>query len=90
MAIRYKYFEPANLRLITNIVGIAALFFTTLAVFVPFSPGMPAAGLDPSWRFGLNQAIGQGLAFGRDIIFTFGPHASIFAKETDAARTPAR
>lgn len=38
-------------------------------------------GLDNSWIFGMNQAIAQHLAFGRDIIFTFGPYASVYTKE---------
>lgn len=28
---------------------------------------MPAPGLDASWAVGLNQAVAQGLAFGKDI-----------------------
>jgi len=54
------------------------LLITSLAIFVPFSPQMPREGLDPSWVFGMNQAIGQGLVLGRDIVFTFGPYASIY------------
>lgn len=53
---------------------------TSVCIFVPFMPRMPAGGIDPSWEFGLNQALAQGLAFGRDIIFTFGPYASIYTK----------
>jgi hypothetical protein len=30
-------------------------------------------GLDPSWRYGLSHATEQGLIFGKDIIFTYGP-----------------
>jgi hypothetical protein len=56
------------------------LLITLLAVFVPFLPYMPEANLDQSWVFGLNQAVAQGLSFGRDINFTYGPYASIFTK----------
>lgn len=48
--------------------------------FVPFSPGMPSLGLDQSWVFAMNQAVSQGLAFGEDIIFTFGPYAFVMDK----------
>jgi hypothetical protein len=58
----------------------ALLLITVVCMFVPFSPGMPGEGLDPSWVFGMNQAVAQGLAFGRDIVFTFGPYASIYTK----------
>jgi hypothetical protein len=41
---------------------------------------MPFSGLDPSWKFGMNQAMAQGFSFGQEIIFTFGPYASIYTK----------
>nr|VFJ67904.1 MAG: hypothetical protein BECKFW1821C_GA0114237_101317 [Candidatus Kentron sp. FW] len=56
------------------------LLITAISVFVPFSPKMPGEGLDPSWAFGMNQAVAQGLAFGRDVIFTLGPYGSIYTK----------
>jgi hypothetical protein len=55
--------------------------FAVFAVFTALSPGMPAAGLDPSWSTALNQAVGQGLVFGRDIVFTYGPYASVITRE---------
>lgn len=55
-----------------------ALFITAVAVFVPFAPSMPASGLDPSWALAMNQAVAQHLAFGKDVIFTFGPYASVY------------
>jgi hypothetical protein len=45
---------------------------------IPFSPEMPSAGLDPSWRYALNVAVSEGLVFGRDLIFTFGPLGSVY------------
>src|SRR5665811_1804023 len=59
----------------------AALLFTLIAVFVPFSPGMPAAGLDESWSFAMNQAVGQGLSFGKELLSTVGPYASIYTRD---------
>ncbi|WP_347251969.1 hypothetical protein [Legionella sp.] len=56
------------------------LLVITVSVFVPFSPKMPAPGLDSSWALGLNQAIAQGLAFGKDILFTLGPYSAIYTK----------
>lgn len=41
---------------------------------------MPAPGLDPSWALALNQAVAQGLVFGKEIIFTLGPYSSIYTK----------
>lgn len=42
---------------------------------------MPShAPLDPSWVIGLNQAVAQKIQFGKGLIFTFGPYASIYTK----------
>jgi hypothetical protein len=38
---------------------------------------MPATGVDSTWEYGLNQAVAQGYVFGRDLIFTYGPLASL-------------
>jgi hypothetical protein len=51
-----------------------------LAVFVPFDPIMPGSWPDMSWMMAMNQAVAQHLAFGRDIVFTFGPFASIYSE----------
>ena len=59
----------------------AFIFITIVCMFAPFSPGMPGESLDPSWHFGLSQAIAQGMAFGRDIMFTFGPYAPVFIRD---------
>lgn len=56
------------------------LWMTLLAVFVPWNPVMPSLDLDSSWVYGLNQAVAQKLIFGKDIIFTFGPYASIYTQ----------
>jgi hypothetical protein len=39
----------------------------------PISTLRPAAGLDPSWRIALHLAAAQGLDFGHEIVFTYGP-----------------
>jgi hypothetical protein len=36
-------------------------------------PWKPGPGLDQSWTAGLSMAMNQGLTFGRDVIFTYGP-----------------
>lgn len=33
----------------------------------------PGPGLDPSWNAGLAMAVHQGLHFGKDVVFTYGP-----------------
>ena len=56
------------------------LTITSICIFVPFLPIMPSDGLDGSWTLGINQAVADSLAFGRNIIFTFGPYASIYTR----------
>lgn len=56
------------------------LLLVVISVFVPLSPKMPASSLDASWAVGLNQAVVQGLSFGKELIFTLGPYASIYTK----------
>ena len=56
-------------------VSICFVFY-----FVPFSPLMPEPGLDNSWRLGMNEAISSDFNIGKDIVFTFGPYASVYTK----------
>lgn len=73
----------SNLKIIPLTLGWllkSALLIIIIAVFIPLSPKMPAPGLDASWAVGLNQAVAQGLAFGKDIFFTLGPYSSIYTK----------
>lgn len=45
-----------------------------LAVLTWHVPSVvPHAGMDNSWQIGLTQAASQGLDFGRDVVFTYGP-----------------
>lgn len=61
-----------------QVIVLVALVLTCLA-FIPFSPWMPRAGLDPSWCYAINEAVERGLVFGRDMIFTFGPMGSVYS-----------
>jgi hypothetical protein len=64
-------------------IGIAL----TILILVPFSPLFPVSGLDPSWSYALNVAVAHHLRFGKDVIITFGPLASVYthlySPETD-------
>jgi hypothetical protein len=53
---------------------------TLIAVLVPFRPNLPSHARE-TYPFAVNQAVAQGLVFGRDIVFTYGPYASILSKE---------
>jgi hypothetical protein len=73
-------FELPSLTTLIDYLLKFALLILMIPVFVPFAPKMPAPGLDSSWALGLNQAVAQGLAFGKDIIFTLGPYSSVYTK----------
>jgi hypothetical protein len=57
------------------------LGITIFCLFNPLIPALPSnIPLDPSWVIGLNQAVAQKIAFGQDLIFTFGPYAAVYTK----------
>jgi hypothetical protein len=45
----------------------------SIALVAPRDVRPPAAGLDPSWRTGLDVAAASHLPFGRSLLFTYGP-----------------
>ena len=56
------------------------LVVTVVCVFVPFWPVLPLGDSEASWAFGLNQAVAQGMVFGRDILYTLGPYAAMYTR----------
>lgn len=44
-----------------------------VALTWPIEDLEPGTGLDPSWRTALQMAVHEGLDFGRDVMFTYGP-----------------
>lgn len=62
-------------------ISVALSVVLLILLAVPFSPSYPSVGLDTSWMYGLNEAVARHLRFGRDIIFTFGPYASVYTRQ---------
>ncbi len=56
-----------------------ALSVSIAAVLVPLVPRMPGADLDGAWMLAMNEAVARGLRIGEEIIFTFGPYASVYS-----------
>lgn len=56
---------------------IAAVIIAFLFL-MPLKPIMPQIGLDPPWCAALNEAVAKHMVFGRDLVFTFGPLASVY------------
>ena len=75
--------NPPDFKTATKYVDLCLkciLMLVVLVAFVPLAPKLPAASLDASWALGLNQALAQGLSFGKDLIFTLGPYSSVYTK----------
>lgn len=54
--------------------GITLLLFSVLiSLFFPINPVFVGEGLDQSWSAVLTWAFENNIAFGRDVIFTYGP-----------------
>jgi hypothetical protein len=51
---------------------------TAVLFLLPLIPDFPDRNFDASWAYALNEAVVQHLIFGRDIVLTFGPLASIY------------
>lgn len=72
---------PRKIQLLRSYLEITtwALFSVTLACIVMgLSLQFPSSGLDPSWKFAVNEAVVRGMSFGKDFIFTFGPYSSLY------------
>ena len=68
---RFLYFLAQGMLTLT--------FFCTIVAWSPFT-GTDEVNLDVSWIVALNQAVAQGMAFGRDIVFPLGPYAAVLTK----------
>lgn len=61
-------------------LALALLIVTVFSVFTPIALYMPGRAVDAAWALGMNEAAGRGMSFGHDILFTFGPYASVFTR----------
>lgn len=61
---------PPILPILTRSLPILLLIVLT---FPSLTPWMMGPGLDYSWMIGLNQSAHQGLVYGREVVFTYGP-----------------
>ncbi|MGV6940391.1 hypothetical protein ACVALR_06200 [Stenotrophomonas maltophilia] len=52
--------------------------FLVILMVTPFAPAMPFESLDGSWMYAMNHAVAEQLRFGTQIVFTFGPLASVY------------
>jgi hypothetical protein len=62
-----------------GVVGRVLLWLLLAATILSF-PRYPEAGLDASWRMALGWFYQQGLQFGPDVVFTYGPLGFLMGK----------
>ncbi|MBB6187490.1 hypothetical protein [Rhodanobacter sp. MP7CTX1] len=77
--VRMTISKDLAIRTARNLAWLFSLV-ATLLLMVPFGPKMPSLGLDSSWGYAANIAVAEHLRFGRDIVFTFGPLASVYSR----------
>jgi hypothetical protein len=73
--------ETRHNQIAKNLNTIALFVFTAIALSWGQSFEPPTTGLDPGWREALVQATDQGLGFGTDLIFTFGPYHQLYTNQ---------
>ncbi|BDB25186.1 hypothetical protein CTP10_R25610 [Cupriavidus sp. P-10] len=60
---------------------VVMLMSAVVLLFVmPWAPIFPGEDLERSWQLGLNYAAANGLRFGSDVIFTFGPFSAVYTR----------
>jgi hypothetical protein len=83
ISVTTQQFNPFSIaangaRSLPQLLAVVSLAISALMV-IPLQPIFVATpGLDPSWAFALNEAVARHLVFGRDVVFTFGPFASVY------------
>jgi hypothetical protein len=78
-------FRIVLFRKLPSFLFYVLLTITALALFIPFNPVMPDKGVDPSWIFAMNEAVARHMSFGKEIIWCYGPYASILTRSYNPA-----
>lgn len=76
--------EPAAPPSISDWIA-RTFFFVLLAVFCFSMPHPAGIDLDPSWRMALSFFFREGLQFGRDVVFTYGPLGFLMGNTHDGS-----
>lgn len=64
-------------------VGLGA--WIAVSAFHPFTPALPLLGLDASWVAAMGEAADEGLRWGTDVAFTYGPASPLVSAYFNAA-----
>ncbi|WP_144108512.1 hypothetical protein [Paraburkholderia sp. BCC1886] len=80
-----EYSGKLLLTVLLRILAVAAMLVTFLGM-IPFSPGIGSGS--EAWTVVMNEAVARHLVIGRDIVFTFGPFASVYTQLYHPATYP--
>ena len=61
------------------VLPVALMVLLAVLTVVWLAPGLPYPEQDSAWVLALNQAVADGLAFGRDVIYPLGPWGNVYA-----------
>jgi len=73
---------------ITSFNNTALFVFTAIALSLGQNFEQPGAGIDPGWEEALVQATDQGLSFGKDLAFTYGPFHQLYINQISEIYIP--
>lgn len=79
-----RYDRNGQSRRQSGIIGVvlATLFVAVIVLcYLPLSPFFPTDNLDSAWQWVMNEAVARHLIIGRDVVFTFGPFASVDTRQ---------
>ncbi|MFM0070190.1 hypothetical protein PQQ86_03315 [Paraburkholderia sediminicola] len=79
-----KQVAALGLRTPIKVLAVLSLLIAGLSI-MPFGPAMSSVEV---WTYALNEAVANHLVFGRDVIFTFGPFASVYTQLYHPATYP--
>ena len=65
---------------VLQVILSISLMITALIVIAPLYPIMPSSDLDASSMYAINEAVADGFAFGREVIFPYGPYGAIYTR----------
>ena len=69
---------PRSRRVLGELLPVFLLALMCLLTVIWFAPGLPFPEMDSAWVLALNEATADRLVYGQDVMFNFGPWASVY------------
>lgn len=79
---QYDHDRPNGQRRSAMSVVLRILLVSAIVLcYLPLSTSFPANNLDSAWQWVMNEAVARHMVIGHDVIFTFGPYASVYTHQ---------